>query len=90
MKRNRRLASRALIKLRKKHGLSQGDLAKALDLKSPQAVSNTERGLAGIPKGWLRPWKHAFGLSDKELWDLIDAQIEDTRREYAKALRARK
>lgn len=40
---------------RRKVGLSQGDLAKALNLSNGQFISNVERGRAHIPARMVQP-----------------------------------
>lgn len=77
-------AGDALKRLRKDRMLSQSAIAKILGHKSPQAVSNTERGIAPISKYWLKPLKKHLKLTKPEVESLVDAIMTDISNEYQK------
>lgn len=65
-----------LKKLRLKSGLSQGDVAKQLHYKSPQFISNWERGLS-------TPTVNSF----QDLANLYDVKVEIVFNAYMKSLK---
>ena len=52
---------------RKEKGLSQQKVSEELQLKSPQFVSNVERGLCGIPIDQLKELIHIYELDEEEM-----------------------
>ena len=61
---------------RAKMGLSQGDISKALGYKSPQFVSNWERGLAQPPLESLAALVRLLKLNENELMEVILSQTK--------------
>lgn len=53
-----------LKRARVKAGLSQGDVRDLLGYKTPQIISDWERGICGPPLSSMRKLKRAYGLSE--------------------------
>lgn len=75
-------AGQAIKKIRLKHGLSQGKLAKMVGHNTPQAVSNAERGIASFPAYWIGILKYKLMLTNKEALELLEAKVRDVRQDY--------
>lgn len=57
---------------RKKHtALSQQQVARAIGIKTGQYVSNTERGLAGVPLKVAKKWCEIVGANPQQLKQAI-------------------
>lgn len=65
-------------------GLSQGDVREILGYKSPQLISDWERGICGPPRDSLAKLVKAYKIKPK---DLIDTFLEAERVELVNALR---
>lgn len=55
-------------------GLSQGEVAKKLGYKTPQFISNIERGAASPPMNLLKELIHLYKISPRELTLLLTNQ----------------
>jgi transcriptional regulator with XRE-family HTH domain len=78
-----RLIGEKLKDLREREGLSQADMAYKLRLKTPQSISNIERGVAPLPRVLLPKVCKLLNANPRELVDLL---VEETREKYIKAL----
>jgi len=59
---------------REEVGLSQSEVARGLGYSSPQFISNFERGLCSPPLPALKKMLEYYGMSKRELIDLIIRQ----------------
>jgi len=60
---------------RKEAKKSQEDVAKMLRFKSPQFISNVERGLAMPPKPIAKQWSDFIGGDRERLWEIWMAEL---------------
>lgn len=56
---------------REKAGLSQGDVSKKLGWKSPQLISDWERGISGPPKDALYDLCKMYKIKEEKMIDVI-------------------
>lgn len=56
---------------REQLGLSQGDVAKKLKLKTPQSLSNIERGISPLPANKIKPIAALLKVTPLKMIDLI-------------------
>ncbi len=68
--------------LREKRGLSQGDVAKLLSLKTAQSISNIERGVSPLPRNKIKRLADVLGVKKN---DLVGVVISETQERIAKA-----
>jgi transcriptional regulator with XRE-family HTH domain len=75
-------------------GLTQMEVASKLGYKSPQFVSNWERGLSSPPITIVMILSDMYGVDEQELFDLMVksslARVEATMREDYKLIRKHK
>ena len=64
-------------------GLSQAQVASQLGLKSPQFISNIERGIAPLPRTQVAALSKILKISKD---DILDALVEDIRHSYMNAI----
>lgn len=67
--------------------LSQGDVMEIIGYKSPQLISDWERGICGPPIGILKKLTKAYEVSEK---DLIDKILSAEKFELESLLKVRK
>jgi transcriptional regulator with XRE-family HTH domain len=67
MKKSFSAQSKFLRVTREKRNLSQGDVSKYLGLRSPQLISNCERGIVGIPINRIMRLAKLFKISHKKI-----------------------
>ncbi|MEQ1875682.1 MAG: helix-turn-helix transcriptional regulator [Bdellovibrionia bacterium] len=65
-----------LQEARTRSNLSQWDVAKKLGYTSPQFISNLERGISSPPLKVLKVLVDMYGISSKELLDVITIEQE--------------
>lgn len=68
--------------LREKRGLSQGDVAKLLKLKTAQSISNIERGVSPLPKTKIKRLADILGVRKSEIVTIVLNEVQDR---YSKA-----
>jgi len=68
--------------LREKKGLSQGDVAKLLQLKTAQSISNIERGVSPLPKAKIRKLAEILGVKKADIVSVVLSEVQDR---YSKA-----
>jgi transcriptional regulator with XRE-family HTH domain len=72
---------------RENAGLSQGDVKMLLGYKSPQLISDWERGICGPPRDALSKIVKAYKIKSR---DLIDLFLSAEREELENAIRGRR
>jgi transcriptional regulator with XRE-family HTH domain len=70
---------------REKVGLSQGDVAKQLRLKTAQSISNIERGISPLPRAKIKKLSTILRIEKGEILTLVLRELQDR---YAKAVGA--
>ena len=68
--------------LREKRGLSQGDVAKLLKLKTAQSISNIERGVSPLPRAKIKRLAEVLGVKQNEIVMIVLQEVQDR---YSKA-----
>lgn len=68
--------------LREKKGLSQGDVARLLNLKTAQSISNIERGVSPLPKAKIKKLADILGIRKSEIVTIVLNEVQDR---YSKA-----
>lgn len=68
--------------LREKRGLSQGDVAKLLNLKTAQSISNIERGVSPLPRAKIKRLADILGVRKGEIVAVVLREVQDR---YSKA-----
>src|SRR5690348_1927493 len=68
--------------LREKRGLSQGDVAKLLRLKTAQSISNIERGVSPLPRAKIKRLADVLGIRKSEIVTVVLREVQDR---YSKA-----
>ena len=68
------MIGKKIQKARLKKGLSQKNISKALGLKSPQSISNIERGIAPVPPRYLKKLSKLLSLSEQIL---LEGMVEN-------------
>jgi transcriptional regulator with XRE-family HTH domain len=68
--------------LRESRGLSQGDVAKLLNLKTAQSISNIERGVSPLPRAKIKKLADVLGIRKGEIVTIVLREVQDR---YAKA-----
>ena len=63
--------------VRKETGLSQRDLAYRLGFRTPQAVSNIERGVSPFPRSLISKFAELFTLNTDGLLDAILTEVKE-------------
>lgn len=70
---------------REKIGLSQGEVAKQLRLKTAQSISNIERGISPLPRAKIKKLSTILRIEKGEILTLVLREVQDR---YAKAVGA--
>jgi transcriptional regulator with XRE-family HTH domain len=80
-----------LQNLREKAGLTQRDLADKFGYKTPQFISNWERGVAAPPISVIKKLAKMLHIEADKLFDVIlSSEVEDfKKRRYAQYKKAR-
>ena len=68
--------------LREKRGLSQGDVARLLKLKTAQSISNIERGVSPLPKSKIKRLADILGVKKGDIVSVVLQEVQDR---YARA-----
>ena len=68
--------------LREKRGLSQGDVAKLLSLKTAQSISNIERGISPLPRAKIKRLAEVLGVAKDMILGVVLQELQDR---YGKA-----
>lgn len=68
--------------LREKRGLSQGDVARLLSLKTAQSISNIERGISPLPKSKIKRLADILGVKKDEIVNIV---LQEVQERYSKA-----
>lgn len=68
--------------LRERRGLSQGDVAKLLSLKTAQSISNIERGISPLPRSKIKRLADILGVAKDTILGEVLKEVQDR---YAKA-----
>lgn len=68
--------------LREKRGLSQGEVAKLLSLKTAQSISNIERGVSPLPKSKIKRLADVLGVKKDEIVGIV---LQEVQERYSKA-----
>lgn len=68
--------------LREKRGLSQGDVAKLLSLKTAQSISNIERGISPLPRAKIKRLADVLGIAKDEIVGVVLREVQER---YSKA-----
>lgn len=68
--------------MREKRGLSQGDVAKLLNLKTAQSISNIERGVSPLPRTKIKRLADILGVRKNEIVTVVLKEVQDR---YSKA-----
>lgn len=68
--------------LRERRGLSQGDVAKLLSLKTAQSISNIERGISPLPRTKIKRIADVLGVSKDAVVNVV---LQEVQERYAKA-----
>jgi transcriptional regulator with XRE-family HTH domain len=68
--------------MREKRGLSQGDVAKLLSLKTAQSISNIERGVSPLPRTKIKRLADVLGVRKNEIVTIVLKEVRDR---YSKA-----
>lgn len=74
-------------KSRETVGLSQNDVAKVLNVRTPQSVSNIERGVSPLPAGKIKALANLIQLPPTQLVDVI---VKEKRAKLLKAAGVRR
>lgn len=75
--------SKLLVSARNKRGLSQGDMAKLLGLKTAQSISNIERQTSPFPLKHTRKIARILRVHPR---DIVNTYLDDRRKRIFKAL----
>lgn len=68
--------------LRERRGLSQGDVAKLLKLKTAQSISNIERGVSPLPRAKIKRLADVLGVRKADILSILLREVQDR---YSKA-----
>jgi transcriptional regulator with XRE-family HTH domain len=63
-------------KAREKRGLSQSDVARLLNLKTAQSISNIERGVSPLPRSKIKRLAGVLGIGRGELYTLVVGEMQ--------------
>jgi transcriptional regulator with XRE-family HTH domain len=63
--------------LRIKRGLSQGEVARLLDLKTAQSISNIERGVSPLPRAKIKRLAEVLGVRRNEIVAVVLQEVQD-------------
>ena len=63
--------------LRVKRGLSQGEVARLLSLKTAQSISNIERGVSPLPRAKIKRLSEVLGVRRNEIVSVVLREVQD-------------
>ncbi|MEW6057561.1 MAG: helix-turn-helix transcriptional regulator [Bdellovibrionota bacterium] len=63
--------------MREKRGLSQGDVARLLKLKTAQSISNIERGVSPLPRTKIKRLADILGIRKSEIVTIVLREVQD-------------
>lgn len=63
--------------LREKRGLSQADVARLLNLKTAQSISNIERGVSPLPRAKIKRLSDILGVKKTDLVTVLLREVQD-------------
>lgn len=69
--------------LRISKGLSQSDVAKKLNLKTAQSISNIERGISPLPRAKIKQLAGILGVEKTKIVDMVLVEVQGR---YSKAV----